>query len=93
MLVCKPNKKWHRPADLAAGSGWNGEKKMTQKNDAKGVDRRGFLRSIGGAGVASAAVAVGAAAPVDAAESAADKKKTRYRETEHVKAFYRTNRY
>ncbi len=66
---------------------------MKAKTEDKGVDRRGFLRSIGGASVAGAAVAVGAAPPAEAAESEADKKKTRYRETEHVKAFYRTNRY
>ncbi len=60
---------------------------------AKAVDRRGFLKSIGGVSVAGAAVAAGATAPAEASESDADKKKTRYRETDHVKAFYRTNRY
>ena len=59
----------------------------------RAVDRRGFLKSIGGASVAGAAVATGAAAPALAAESDADQKKTRYRETDHVKAYYRTNRY
>lgn len=63
----------------------------TEKRNA--VDRRGFLRSIGGAGVAGAAVAVGAPAPALATENDAEKKKARYRETDHVKAFYRTNRY
>ena len=67
---------------------------MKPKNDeAKAVDRRGFLRSIGGASVAAGAVAVGAPAPAAATENDADKKKARYRETDHVKAFYRTNRY
>jgi hypothetical protein len=66
---------------------------MKAKTDEKAVDRRGFLRSIGGASVAGAAVAVGAAPPAEAAESEADKTKTRYRETDHVKAYYRTNRY
>ena len=65
---------------------------MTAKNE-KAVDRRGFLRSIGGASVAGVAVAAGAAAPAAATESAADRKKVRYQETDHVKAFYRTNRY
>lgn len=64
-----------------------------KKDDAKAVDRRGFLRSIGGASVAGAAVAVGAPAPASATESETDKKKARYQETDHVKAFYRTNRY
>lgn len=65
----------------------------TRKDDGKAVDRRGFLKSIGGASVATAAVAVGAPAPAVAAESDDEKRKARYRETEHVKAFYRTNRY
>lgn len=63
------------------------------KTDARAVDRRGFLTSIGGAGVAAGAVAIGAPAPAEAAESDADKKKARYRESDHVKAYYRTNRY
>lgn len=61
--------------------------------DGKAVDRRGFLKSIGGASVAGAAVAVGAAPAVIAAEADDEKKKARYRETDHVKAYYRTNRY
>lgn len=65
----------------------------SKSEDGKSVDRRGFLRSIGGAGVAGAAAAVGAAPTAEAAESDADKKKGRYRETDHVKAYYRTNRY
>ena len=66
---------------------------MKTKPDDKAVNRRGFMRSIGGATVAGAAIAIGAPAPVAAAESDADKRKTRYRESDHVKAFYRTNRY
>ncbi len=67
---------------------------MKAKTEEKAaVARRGFLRSIGGASVAGAAVAIGAPAPAEASESNADKKKARYRETDHVKAFYRTNRY
>lgn len=67
---------------------------MNRRNDdAKAVDRRGFLRSIGGASVAAGAVAVGAPAPAAATENDADKKKARYRETDHVKAYYLTNRY
>jgi hypothetical protein len=66
------------------------------KRDAKTtVGRREFLRALGaGAGVA----AVAAAGPL-ATEARADtenndeKRKARYRETAHVKAFYRVNRY
>ena len=57
------------------------------------VDRRGFLRSVGGASVAGAAVAAGVPAAAEASESRGERDKARYRETEHVKAFYRTNRY
>lgn len=60
------------------------------------VDRRRFLKglSIGaGATAMAAAGTIVAAAPAEAAESTTDKKKKRYKETEHVKAYYRTNRY
>ncbi len=59
------------------------------------VDRRGFLKALGlGAGAtATATVVTAAASPAVAGESEADRKKARYKETEHVKAFYRTNRY
>jgi hypothetical protein len=56
------------------------------------VARRDFLRVLG------AGAAVGAAVPL-ATEAKADneandeKRKARYKETDHVKAFYRVNRY
>jgi secreted PhoX family phosphatase len=61
----------------------------------KTLNRRGFLKGIGtgAAGAATAVVGTGAATPAVAVESTADKKKLRYRETEHVKKFYATNRY
>jgi hypothetical protein len=65
------------------------------KKQPKGtLGRREFLRSLG----AGATVAVAAAGPL-AGEARADtesndeKRKSRYRETEHVKTFYRVNRY
>jgi hypothetical protein len=65
------------------------------KKEPKGAfGRREFLRSLG----AGATVAVAAAGPL-AGEARADtesndeKRKSRYRETEHVKTYYRTNRY
>ena len=63
---------------------------MKQQDKSK-VGRRDFLRAMGaGAGLAAAApLATGAVA----AESDADKKKARYKETDHVKAYYRVNRY
>lgn len=66
---------------------------MGKSEDKAKVDRRGFLKTLGGgaAGVAAANVAVVGTAV--AAESDNEKRKKRYRETDHVKAFYRTNRY
>ena len=65
------------------------------KKQPKGtLGRREFLRSLG----AGATVAVAAAGPL-AGEARADtesndeKRKSRYKETEHVKTFYRVNRY
>jgi hypothetical protein len=61
--------------------------------DKTTVGRREFLRTVGaGAGLAAVAAAP-LATEVVAAESDADKKKARYRETDHVKTFYRVNRY
>jgi len=57
------------------------------------VGRREFLRVLG------VGAAAGAAAPLGAGEAKADtenndeKRKARYKETDHVKAFYRVNRY
>ena len=70
---------------------------MTTRKTEAGVDRRGFLRTLGSGAAGTAAAATGAVvlAPADAeaAESAAERVKKRYRESEHVKAYYRTNRY
>jgi hypothetical protein len=66
---------------------------MKEKHPRESLDRRGFL----GAGLGTAAAATGVTAvtatPAVAAENDADRKKARYKETDHVKAFYRTNRY
>jgi hypothetical protein len=66
-----------------------------KKEPAKAtVRRRDFLRALGaGAGVA---VTVGGPLATPAAadsESEDEKRKARYKETEHVKTFYRVNRY
>ncbi|WP_372421762.1 twin-arginine translocation signal domain-containing protein [Salinarimonas chemoclinalis] len=59
------------------------------------LDRRGFLRAVGGAGSVAAAVVVSplAVGEAEASETADEKIKARYQETAHVQAFYRTNRY
>jgi hypothetical protein len=65
------------------------------KDKKTALDRRNFLRTMGGAStVAVAAVA----APMAATEAQAydpgrEETKARYRESDHVKAFYRTNGY
>ncbi len=66
---------------------------MQPEKKGTSVDRRSLLRSIGGAGVTGAAVVAGTAVPVEARENDKERRKARYRETEHVKAYYRTNRY
>ena len=59
------------------------------------VDRRDFLRKAGiGAAGASAALATPLMGPAQAdSENNDDKRKARYKETDHVKAYYRVNRY
>ena len=64
------------------------EKKVT-------VGRRGFLRKVGvGAVGAGATLATPLIGPAQAdSETNDEKRKARYKETDHVKAFYRVNRY
>ena len=58
------------------------------------VARRDFLRVLAaGAGAAAAGTAAPLTTPAAAAESDQEKRKARYKETEHVKAFYRVNKY
>jgi hypothetical protein len=65
---------------------------MTKEDPTK-LGRRELLRVLGvGAGAAAAGVAMPAGARADN-ETDGEKKKVRYRETEHVKAFYRVNKY
>ena len=64
-----------------------------KRNETAKLGRRDVLRVLGvGAGVAATSAAPLATA-AQAAESDADKKKARYKETDHVKTFYRVNRY
>lgn len=61
--------------------------------DKAKLGRRDVLRVLGGgAGLAAASASFGPAARADS-ESNEEKRKSRYRETEHVKAFYRVNKY
>jgi hypothetical protein len=62
------------------------------KSETRAVGRRDVLRALGaGAGVAAASP-LATAAKADS-ENNDEKRKARYRETDHVKAFYRVNRY
>jgi hypothetical protein len=55
--------------------------------------RRDVLRALGGgAGLAAAGGALTTAARADS-ENNEEKRKPRYRETEHIKTYYRVNRY
>jgi hypothetical protein len=57
------------------------------------VGRREFLRVLAAGAGAAASTASPLATDAVAAESEADKRKARYKETDHVKAYYRVNRY
>lgn len=66
---------------------------MNEQDKTK-VGRRDFLRALGaGASVAAAATAPLAPAAKADSESNDEKRKARYKETDHVKTFYRVNRY
>lgn len=62
------------------------------KSQAARVDRRRFFM-MGGSAVAAVAVAPLASGEAEADESQAERVKARYRETDHVKNYYRVNRY
>ena len=64
----------------------------TKPLDAKGLDRR-RLFMMGGSAVAAAAIVPMASSEAEADESQAERVKARYKETAHVKDYYRVNRY
>ena len=72
---------------------------MSKPSDSKGksrgqpgVDRRSLFL-MGGSAVAAAAVVPLAGGEAVADESQAERVKARYKETDHVKNYYRVNRY
>ena len=65
---------------------------MKQGEKAK-VGRRDFLRALGaGAGAAAVAPSLASEAHADS-ESDQEKRQARYQESDHIKAYYRVNRY
>jgi hypothetical protein len=56
-------------------------------------DRRHFLNALGGASAATVIAVVVPAPVAKAYDPGREETRTRYHETEDVKAFYRTNRY
>lgn len=68
---------------------------MSTKIPKADLNRRGFLKGVGtgATGAVTVAAGVGLSESAVAAESAADKKKVRYRASDHVKKYYETNRY
>ena len=67
---------------------------MNAEHKKAGLERRDFLRVMGmGAAGAAAVVPLLAAGPAKAVETAEERVKQRYRETDHVKKYYQTNRF
>jgi hypothetical protein len=66
---------------------------MTKSSKTTTLGRREFLRTLGaGATVAATTPVLTGAARADS-ETNEEKRKSRYQETDHVKAYYRVNRY
>ncbi len=62
--------------------------------EKKAIARRDVLRALGaGAGVAAVSAAPLASDAAADSETNDEKRKTRYRETDHIKKFYSVNRY
>jgi hypothetical protein len=59
------------------------------------MNRRNFLRAVGGVSTAAVAAAAATLTPSEAQayNPGEEETKTRYQETDHVKAFYRVNGY
>jgi hypothetical protein len=74
--------------------GGNAMKEQDKTQNKAKVARRDFLRVLGaGAGIAATAAAPLATMAKADTENNDEKRKARYKETDHVKAFYRVNRY
>jgi len=65
----------------------------SDEKPTQAIDRRSFFRAGGGAAVVAAASIASGAEPASAKESESERRKPRYAETDHVKTYYRVNRY
>jgi hypothetical protein len=74
-----------KPSDSKAPAG--------ERKTAAGVDRRSFFMMGGSAVAAVAVVPLAGSEAVADNEAQAERTKARYKETDHVKNFYRVNRY
>lgn len=63
------------------------------ERDRAGLNRRGLLRGAAGASAGAGLAAVAGADQAQAYNPGQDEIRSRYRESEHVKAFYLSNRY
>jgi hypothetical protein len=63
-----------------------------QAKEKTTVGRREFLRALGAGATVAAAAPLAGEAKADT-ETTDEKRKSRYKETDHVKAYYRVNRY
>jgi hypothetical protein len=68
-----------------------GETTMSQDANRPAVDRRSFFKALGAG--ATVAVTPALVTPAEAVDPGKEETKARYRESDHVKAFYRVNRY
>ncbi|MDX2266035.1 MAG: twin-arginine translocation signal domain-containing protein [Hyphomicrobiales bacterium] len=66
---------------------------MSEKNQPQALDRRRFLMGASVGAAAAAASQIVAAPAAQAMDPGPDETKARYRETDHVKKFYQSNRY
>lgn len=62
------------------------------EDEKRNIGRRELLRALGAGAAVTAAAPLATPANADS-ENNTDKRKARYKETDHVKAYYRVNRY
>jgi hypothetical protein len=67
---------------------------MSAEAAGSGIERRTFLRVMGAGTAGAVAIApLLSAEPAEAKEAADNRRKSRYRESDHVRKYYETNRF